>query len=137
MAGFAHKPGVSWTDYTPKVMAKAVGSGRPAVVYFYAEWCGMCNRMNGGTFKDARVIQALEPFEKIGIDMSASGSPENRKLSSSFGIYGFPTFIFFDAQGHQKLKISGYRNAENFLKTVQQFKTKFNITDAPAPARTS
>lgn len=135
LTGFAKKPGVPWQDYSKKTMGEAVESGQPTVIYFYAEWCGMCSRMHANTFTDPRVIQAMEPMRKIQVDMTSSQSPENQSLAQKFKIYGFPTFIFFDESGQQRLKISGYQGADSFLRTVEKFKsryTKLNAAEAKA-----
>lgn len=116
----AQKPGVVWTDYTPEKMAGARASGKPVAAYFYAAWCHSCYNLKVSTFTDPRVIQALEPFERIKVDMSFHRSEKIQKIADEFGIQGFPTLIFFEAGGKAGRRVSGYISADKMLQLIKE-----------------
>ncbi len=101
---------------------------------FYAAWCGPCMEMKEHTFTDTRVIEALEPFERIKVDMSYTHSAKVQKVADEFDINGLPTMILFDPQGTAQKHLSGFIAPEEFVKIIEEFKTKFHIPSAPKAA---
>ncbi|KAG0234755.1 hypothetical protein BGW42_006218 [Actinomortierella wolfii] len=75
---------------TPDNFDKAIG-GTPALVEFYAPWCGHCKKLEptynelGEAFKD----------KKDQVIIAKVNADEYRKLGSRFGIKGFPTIKWF------------------------------------------
>lgn len=128
-------PQVKWTAYSPEVMAAAKAAGKPAVIDFYAAWCGPCMKMKETTFKEPRVIEALEAFERVKMDMSFNRSEKIEKISDEFEINGLPTMIFFDGSGKEQARLSGFISADRLLKTVSQLKKQFNMSAAPETAK--
>jgi thiol:disulfide interchange protein DsbD len=79
--------------------------------------------MNNNTFADARVMEAMQPFNRIKVDMSYS-TFENQAASSRFAVSGFPTTLFFDSKGKEiiALRVVGEQSPEQFLQTLERFK---------------
>ncbi len=118
---------VKWEPYTPEGMAEARKSGRPVLAYFYAAWCPPCYKLKEKTFSDLRVIEALELFRRIKVDMSYRESKRVRAVSAEFGIDGLPTILFMDANGNpvETFRFRGFIPAEEFLQNVERFKKEF------------
>lgn len=127
LSGFAQKPGVVWTDYTPEKMEAARASGKPVAAYFYAAWCHSCYNLKNETFTDPQVIQALESFQRIKVDMSFNRSEKIQKIANEFGIHGFPTLIFFDAGGKAGRRVSGFVSAKQMLRLIKE-NTRATVT---------
>jgi thiol:disulfide interchange protein DsbD len=117
------REGVSWVPYTPENMTQALTSGTPTIACFSAGWCPHCRHMYNNTFADARVMEAMQPFNRVKVDMTYS-SIENQAASSRFAVSGFPTTLFFDSKGKEvfALRVVGEQSPEQFLQTLERFK---------------
>ncbi|KAF9972872.1 hypothetical protein BGZ73_003939 [Actinomortierella ambigua] len=71
---------------TPDTFDQSIGS-TPALVEFYAPWCGHCKTYNelGDAFKD----------QKDKVIIAKVNADEHRKLGNRFDIKGFPTIKWF------------------------------------------
>lgn len=65
---------------------------RPAVVDFYATWCGPCKMTAPILEKLAVEYKGKVDFYKVDID-------RERELAETFGIQSIPTFLFIPAKG--------------------------------------
>jgi thioredoxin:protein disulfide reductase len=140
LAGCTPKPKVQWQNYTPELMQQARDSGQPVVAYFSAAWCPPCYELRDKTFKDLRVIEALEPFQRIRVDMSYKHSKSTQEIGEEFDIAGLPTVLFFDAKGNplQEFNITGFVPAEVFLEVIAKYRSKNpNFAFAPASSATN
>ena len=118
LAGCSPKPQVQWQRIEPKQFSESMLQGRPTVLYFYAAWCGPCNALKEYTFSDERVIAALEPFQRIRVDMSFQHSAAAEAISARFRIDGLPSILFFDKTGRERQRISGFVEPEGFLENL-------------------
>lgn len=63
-------------------------SGKPALVDFWAEWCGPC-RMVGPTVEElAKEYEGKAVVGKVNVD-------SNPNISTQFGIMNIPALLFF------------------------------------------
>ena len=99
----------------------AQARGQIVVLDFYADWCVSCKEMERFTFGDPAVQAKLKPALLLQADVTAN-SEADQALLKRFGLYGPPGILFFDAKGNElsDLRVVGYQNAEQFLKTLKQ-----------------
>lgn len=97
------------------------GRGQLVMLDFYADWCVSCKEMERFTFSDAAVQARLKPVLLLQADVTAS-TEADLALLRRFGLYGPPGIIFFDKQGKElgDLRVVGYQEAAQFMKTLQQ-----------------
>ena len=95
--------------------------GRPVMLDFYADWCVSCKEMEAFTFSDPRVRARLDGLLLLQADVTAN-SEADKLLLKRFSLFGPPGIIFFDSQGREikGLRVVGYQNAEEFLKTLDR-----------------
>jgi len=117
--------GVVWTPYSPAVLEKAVSEGRPVVIDFFADWCVPCHHLDRYTYSNSRVVEVLEPFERVKIDMTRMETPENQALIERFGLDGVPTVVFLDAAGTEfpGSRLTGFFSAIDLVMHVNEMHT--------------
>lgn len=84
---------------------------RPAVVDFYATWCGPCKMTAPVVEKLAGKYAGKVDFYKVDID-------EEQELASVFGIQSIPTFLFVPLNGAPTIQM-GAMQRKDFEKTIK------------------
>lgn len=99
--------------------ALAAAKGKQVMLDFYADWCVSCKELEQFTFSDQRVQTALKDTVLLQADVTAN-SDEDKALLQKFNLFGPPGIIFFNDKSEQEtqLKIVGYKNADDFLQTL-------------------
>ncbi|KAJ5122272.1 Protein disulfide-isomerase tigA [Penicillium atrosanguineum] len=97
-------------DLIPKNFDNVVlKSGKPALVEFFAPWCGHCKTLAPVYEELAGVFAFAEDKVTIGkVDADA-----NRDLGKRFGIQGFPTIKYFDGKSDKPEEYKGGRDLES------------------------
>ncbi|KAI9759229.1 MAG: hypothetical protein M4579_002517 [Chaenotheca gracillima] len=100
-------------DNFDKVVLK---SGKPALVEFFAPWCGHC--------------KTLAPvYEELGQSFASSAdkvsiakvdADEHRVLAQRFGVQGFPTLKWFDGKSDKPQDYNGGRDLESLSSFVTE-----------------
>lgn len=82
---------------------RSVATERVLAIYFTADWCGWCRKMEASTFTDAGVVAAAErmSWSKVDID-------ERPDVAAIFGIQGVPALVFLNTRGEFLGGQSGY-----------------------------
>lgn len=85
---------------------------RPAVIDFYATWCGPCKMMSPIVEEVAETYAGKVDFYKVDIDTE-------RELADIFGIQSIPTFLFVPVKGNPSVQM-GTMQQEDFEKAVSE-----------------
>ena len=109
-------------DALEERLTQARAAGKPVLVDYYADWCTDCVRMEGTTFRDPQVQQALARFVTVKADVTDANDPETRALKKRFDVYAPPALVFIDAHGRERteLRSYGYRSAAELLALLRQ-----------------
>jgi thioredoxin-related protein len=101
-----------------ELQAKAQKIQKPYFVYFYANWCMPCKKMNDITFRDAKVIQYLKKYY-VGIQIDGESEiSEGIDLAKRFEVSFFPMVLFFSPEGKLAEKIDGYLSPTDLMKAL-------------------
>ena len=88
----------------------AISEGKLTMLFFYADWCTWCKKLNDVTFVDEGIVMLagrVVPL-KVNTDDDATG------LVKKFNVSALPTILFVDAKGDVWGKTVGYQEPEEF-----------------------
>ena len=106
-------------------------SGRPALVEFYAPWCGHCKKL-APTYEE---LATNLDFAKDQVSIAKVDADAEKDLGKRFGVQGFPTLKWFDGKSDKPEDFSGGRDLES-LQDFVVAKTGIKIKKkASSPSR--
>ena len=132
------KSKLQWFSFE-KGMAEAKKTNKKLLVDVYTDWCGWCKRMDAETYANS-VVSGYLGEKYVVVKLNAESSDKQsykgrqyteQQLAGEFGVTGYPTTLFFTADGKPITGLPGYADADNF-KTILSYiaedhytKTKF------------
>lgn len=109
---------VLWTT-TADGFQKAKTYKRFIIADIYTDWCGWCKRMDKETFHNESVEQYLST-NFIGMKVDAEDKGPGEALAKKYAVDGYPTILFFDANGNFKDRFVGYAGPNEFPKIADK-----------------
>jgi len=116
----SEKPSPDWKKFSETDFQNAISNNQKIVIDFYADWCIPCKELDALTFSDKKVIEELKNFTAFKVDMTQTLSEETEKIRNKFNIVGMPTILIIDSKGNEVERLTGFVNAEEFLKKLQK-----------------
>ena len=112
---------VTTLEETQALLNEAISSKKPVMIDFYADWCLDCKRMHRTTYKKPSVVQALNGWDIIEIDVTET-SIKSEEVKQFFNVFGPPATLFFKADGteNNSLRQYGYMNEDVFLNIISK-----------------
>ncbi|HEC74779.1 MAG TPA: protein-disulfide reductase DsbD [Methylophaga aminisulfidivorans] len=103
-------------------------TNKPVMLDFYADWCVDCKIMEKTTFSDPAVSKAMEGYKLLQLDMT-DNNEQHQALMKSFKVFGPPTMLFFDANGHElnEQRLVGLVKVEAFLAHLDKIASSAQI----------
>lgn len=116
-------------DLIPDNFDKIVrNSGKPALVEFFAPWCGHCKNL-------APVWEELAQkfaFAEDKVSIGKVDADEHKELGRKFGVQGFPTLKWFDGKSDTPTDYSGGRDLDSLSDFIVE-KTGIKIKTKKSP----
>ena len=107
MAHFANE--ITDTNFETDVL----GSDKPVLVDFWAEWCGPCRMIAPTVEAVAEEYQGKAGVFKMNVD-------ENMNVPQQYGIRGIPTLILFKG-GQEQERIVGAVTREAITRVIEKY----------------
>jgi protein disulfide-isomerase A6 len=101
-------------DLIPDNFDKIAIGGKPALVEFFAPWCGHCKSL-------APIYEELAKdfeFAKDKVAIAKVDADAEKSLGKRFGIQGFPTIKFFDGKSDKPEDYNGGRDLESLTEFI-------------------
>jgi thiol:disulfide interchange protein DsbD len=114
----SEKQSIEWQTYSDNAISNLEGK-KGAIIDFYADWCIPCKELDAMTFSAPEVISESKNFITLKADMTKSLAPEVSALREKYKIVGVPTVLILNSKGEEVQRITGFINAEEFLKILQ------------------
>ncbi|HEU5163725.1 MAG TPA: thioredoxin family protein, partial [Thermoanaerobaculia bacterium] len=99
---------LNWQTDWDAAFSQARAEQKPVFINFFAEWCGPCRAMRRTTMRDPRVVQQLDRFVLLKVDLTKRGSGEK------YGVRSFPWYSIRDPWEREVLAFLGYQEARYF-----------------------
>lgn len=106
-----------WRQFTIHNYQASLNNNEKMVIDFYADWCIPCKELDALTFSDKRIINQFENFTVYKVDMTKNNET-NEQLRKKFNVVGMPTVLVIDSKGNELKRITGFVNADEFLRYV-------------------
>ncbi|TFY67764.1 hypothetical protein EVG20_g3826 [Dentipellis fragilis] len=118
-------------ELTPDNFDEVIGKGTPGLVEFFAPWCGHCKNL-APTYEQLADAFAHKKDKVVVAKIDADGV--GKPLGSKYGVTGFPTLKWFDANGEATPYEGGRELTDlaNFITSKSGVKS--NIKPPPPPA---
>jgi thiol:disulfide interchange protein len=107
--------GIPWRSDLDQGLAQAKKQNKPALVCFSADWCSWCERMDGDTLTDPKIVALAKRFVPIRVDTA-----ENRKAMVKYAVRSMPTILIMDTSGREIARVNGYRPASSLAEELRE-----------------
>ena len=112
---FVSIKGLDGPDGLEAALTRAAATGRFVMLDFYADWCVSCKEMEDSTFRDPRVLAALEGVVILRADVTRNDEAD-QALMKELGVLGPPAILFFgpDRVERRRYRTVGFKDATQF-----------------------
>jgi thiol:disulfide interchange protein DsbD len=115
---------LTWQPYQQAAVGKALATGEPVVLDFYATWCLPCKELDEKTFSQPEVAARLARFARFKVDLTTNDQATNG-LRKEFGVAGVPTVVFFrNGREVPDTRLTGFEPPAQFLKRLALVEAK-------------
>ena len=87
-------------DNLTSTLAKIKPTGKPALLYFHANWCMYCKDLDT-VFENLRIKGYLKQFTLLQVDLS-DNTENGEKIMDKYQVFGLPAVLFFNIDGAER-----------------------------------
>lgn len=109
----------AWLADDGAAFAAARAQGKPVMMDFWAAWCAACVELDERTYNQPAILALAEDFVAVKLDLTERNAA-NDTLARRYGVVGMPTVLFFDPQGRELERFSGFMNARDLAAVLER-----------------
>jgi thiol:disulfide interchange protein len=109
-----------WRETLDDAIARSRSDGKPALLFFTAEWSTACKALDRETFSNEHVKSLLRSqFHSVRIDVTNEDDPAVRALQERFRVTGLPTVIVLDKGSDETLRLLDFLTADELVSKLR------------------
>jgi thiol:disulfide interchange protein DsbD len=114
----AHLPWIGDLEEGKRV---AQAENKTMMIDTSADWCVACKELDEYTFSTPEVAGRLKDFVLVRLDFTKKDEA-NEALRKSLNVIGMPTVIFFNPDGSEINRFSGFKKKDEFIQFLDSLK---------------
>ncbi|MGL4520900.1 MAG: thioredoxin [Phocaeicola sp.] len=99
-------------DYSNKQATWKYKGNKPAIIDFYADWCGPCRKI-------APILKELAKEYADELVIYKVDTDKQKELGAEMGIQSLPTILFIPVDGQPQLMV-GAADKDTFVKAIEE-----------------
>lgn len=116
---------IPWKKSYPLALESAIQEGRPILIYWNADWCAICRRIEQESFTRPEIAGAMANFVPVAINVDA-----DKALSAKYGVEALPMLMLLDTRGEVAGQVMGYLNYDDLLALLNNWARSVNRSES-------
>ncbi len=114
-----HRAEPAWLFDEEAAFATARELGKPVMMDFWAAWCAACVELDERTYNQPAIRALAGDFVAVKMDLTERNATNDAR-ARRYGVVGMPTVLFFDQQGREIERFSGFMNARDLAVVLER-----------------
>ena len=104
---------IKWEKDLATAIKKAKSKNLPIMIDIYTDWCSWCKELDKNTYANEKVIETAKKI--VSVKLNPETSKEGEEIAKKYGVKGYPTILFINADGFVLENVGGYVEGEKFV----------------------
>jgi thiol:disulfide interchange protein len=118
-AALVNAADLKWAKDYNTAMSTAKKAKKVVMIDFTAVWCTNCHKLERTTYKDPSVVKLLANAVPVQVDYDKQPT-----IAKKYKAVALPVIVFLDSTGKELGRVTGYKNAADFVKAVKPILAK-------------
>ncbi|HDC93001.1 MAG TPA: hypothetical protein ENF15_04500, partial [Candidatus Acetothermia bacterium] len=104
-------------EYDPALLK----AGKPVLLFFTADWCVYCHKLESVTFEDKSFVSFFEStgITPVKVDLTVR-NPITDAIRKRYGVLGVPYLILLSPAGEELLRHGGYIEPDRLERALRE-----------------
>ena len=119
---------IKWEKDLATAIKKAKSKNLPIMIDIYTDWCSWCKELDKNTYANEKVIETAKKI--VSVKLNPETSEEGEEIAKKYGVKGYPTILFINADGFVLENVGGYVEGEKFVPYMKNAIEKLSKVNA-------